>query len=82
MKKVLIALDYDPTAQKVAESGYALAAMGAEVVLLHVLSDPVYSSQYSPVGDLPDMDIGPQLDSVESHKGLSTLFIVRTPGRR
>lgn len=52
MKKVLIALDYDPTAQKIAEAGYALAkAMNAQVVLLHVISDPVYysSSMYSPI---------------------------------
>ena len=45
MKKVLIALDYDPTAKKVAEVGFEFAkAMGAEVVLLHVISDPVYYS--------------------------------------
>lgn len=45
-KKILIALDYDPTAQKVAEEGFSIAtAMGAEVILLHVISDPViYSS--------------------------------------
>jgi len=52
MKKILIALDYDPTAQKVAEAGYTLAkAMGAEVILLHVISDPVYYSSaiYSPI---------------------------------
>jgi nucleotide-binding universal stress UspA family protein len=43
MKKILIALDYDPTAQKVAEEGYAMAkAMGAEVTLVHVISDPLY----------------------------------------
>lgn len=43
MKKVLIALDYDPSAQKVAESGYVLAkTMDAKVVLMHVLSDPPY----------------------------------------
>jgi nucleotide-binding universal stress UspA family protein len=43
MKKVLITLDYDPTAQKVAEEGFSLAtSMGAEVILLHVLSDPTY----------------------------------------
>jgi hypothetical protein len=36
MKKVLIALDYDLTAQKVAETSYAMAkAMKAEVILLH-----------------------------------------------
>jgi nucleotide-binding universal stress UspA family protein len=50
--KVLIALDYDPTAQKVAETGYNMAkAMSAEVVLLHVVSDMVYysSEEYSPI---------------------------------
>ena len=42
MKKVLIALDYDPTAQKVAEVGFSLAkTMGAEIILLHVISDPL-----------------------------------------
>lgn len=52
MKKILIALDIDPTAQKVAEAGYELAkAMGAQVVLIHVIADPVYysSSSYSPI---------------------------------
>ena len=52
MKKILIALDYDPTAKKVAEVGFDFAkTMGAEVVLLHVISDPVYysSTDYSPI---------------------------------
>jgi len=45
LKKVLIALDYDPTAQKVAEEGYSLAkSMGAEVTLLHIIADPIYYS--------------------------------------
>lgn len=63
MKKVLIALDYDPTAEKVADSGYALAkAMQAEVVLLHVTAPPVYysSAAYSPImgfGGYVDMDL-------------------------
>ena len=51
-RKVLIALDYNPTAQKVAEVGYAMAkAMHAEVTLLHVIADPVYYStaEYSPI---------------------------------
>lgn len=52
MKHVLIALDYDPTAQIVAESGYSIAnALGAEVTLLHVISNEVYYSTraYSPI---------------------------------
>lgn len=47
MKKVLIALDYNPTAQKVAEMGYSLAkTMKAEVILLHVINEPNYYSAY------------------------------------
>jgi nucleotide-binding universal stress UspA family protein len=52
MKTILIALDYSPSAQKVAEAGYRLAkGMGAKVVLLHVIVDPVYYSttNYSPI---------------------------------
>lgn len=52
MKKVLIALDYDPSAQKVAEVGYTLAkSLGAQAVLLHVINEPVYysSTEYSPI---------------------------------
>ena len=41
MEKVLIALDYDPSAQKVAETGFSFSkAMKAEIVLLHVMADP------------------------------------------
>src|SRR5438552_10519140 len=52
MKKVLIALDYNPTAEKIAETGYALArATNAEVILMHVVAEPNYYSTlgYSPV---------------------------------
>jgi nucleotide-binding universal stress UspA family protein len=52
MKKVLIALDYDPSAEIVAETGFSLAkAMGAGVTLLHVISDPVFysSASFSPI---------------------------------
>jgi nucleotide-binding universal stress UspA family protein len=52
MKKVLIALDYNPTAQKVAEAGFAMAkAMGAEVTLLHVMvTSAMYSTAYANMG--------------------------------
>jgi nucleotide-binding universal stress UspA family protein len=70
MKKVLIALDYDPTAQKIAEAGYELAkAMNAKVFLLHVISDTVYyaTRDYSPImGFNGYMDLGSvQKDSAE-----------------
>jgi nucleotide-binding universal stress UspA family protein len=52
MKNILIALDYDPSAEKIAEAGYALAkAIGAKVTLIHVIADSAYYStlEYSPV---------------------------------
>ena len=52
MKKILIALDYNPSAQKIAETGYALAkSMNAQVILLHIISDAAYYSlpNYSPI---------------------------------
>jgi len=80
LKKVLIALDYDPTAQKVAETGYSLAkTMGAEVTLLHVISDPVYYSSpgYSPImgfeGYMNTEQF--QLDSVDGLKKASMYFL-------
>ena len=61
MKKVLIALDYDPTAQKVAEKGFLLAqALGAETTLLHVLSDPSY---YAVPGHITVMGFGGYMDT-------------------
>ena len=45
-------MDYNPTAQTVAEKGYALAkAMKAEVILLHVTEEPNYytSFEYGPI---------------------------------
>jgi len=80
MKKVLIALDYNQTAQKVAEVGFSMAkAMNAEVILLHVISDPVYysSAEYSPImGFTGYMDMGPlQLDSVDGLKKASQQFL-------
>ena len=80
MDKVLIALDYDPSAQKIAERGYLLAkAMGAEVVLLHVISDPVYysSALYSPImgfGGYMNIDFY-QLDVITMLKKTSQEFL-------
>ncbi len=82
-KKVLIALDYDPTAQKVAEVGFSMAkAMNAEVTLLHVISDPVYysSTEYSPImGFNGYMDMNPvKLDSTDALKKASQYFLDKT----
>ncbi len=67
MKKVLISLDYNPTAEKVAETGYALAKeMGAEVYLIHVISNMEYytSTVYSPIMGYGDF----------GNVGLSTVY--------
>ena len=73
INKVLIALDYDPTAKKVAEDGYAMAkAMGAEVILLHVVENLIaYSLSYLNMGPL-------QLDSVVELKDASQQFLDKT----
>ena len=83
MKKVLIALDYDPTAQKVAEVGYDLAkSMGAEITLLHVISDPVFysSSDYSPImGFSGYLNNDPlQLNTMEVLKSASLNFLAKS----
>lgn len=48
MEKVLIAIDYNPVSEKVAEAGYDLAKkLGAEVCLLHVIAEmSYYTTQY------------------------------------
>ena len=69
MKKILIALDYNPTAQKIAETGFSLAkAMNAQVVLLHVIADPVY---YSSAGYSPIMGFGGYVDIDILHPNIS-----------
>lgn len=71
--KVLIALDYDPSAKNVARVGYQMAeSMGAEVFLVHVIEDLVaYSLTYLNMGPL-------QLDSVVELKDASQQFLEKT----
>lgn len=60
MKKILIALDFHPSATKVIEAGFELAkTMGAKVILLHTKIQLVnYSLIYKKIGSM-------KLDSVE-----------------
>lgn len=75
--KILIALDYDPSAEKVAESGYSLAkAMKAEVVMLFVISDKAF---YSTTEAMPMAGFGAymgvipmQFENIESLKAGAT----------
>ena len=52
MKNILIALDYAPNAQKVAEMGYSIGENNSSsITLLHVVSHPSYygNSDYDPI---------------------------------
>lgn len=74
MKKILITLDYDPSAQKVAETGYQLGkAMQAEIILLHIIEDAVYYSslEYSPIMGfggfgMPDISMIPDINALKT----------------
>ncbi|GAB1452447.1 universal stress protein [Draconibacterium sp.] len=83
MKKVLIALDFDPSSVKVAEKGHALAkAMGAKIVLMHVLYEPVYYSslEYSPIVGFNDYaNLGAlQTDTIQGLKEAAQSFLDKT----
>lgn len=83
MKKILIALDYNPTAQKVAETGFSLAkSMNAEVTLLHVLTNPVLykTSGFSPImGYIGNVDVSPTtLHTVGELKNVSLQYLDKT----
>ncbi len=83
MKKILVALDYDPTAKKIAECGFELAtALKAEMILLHVIADPVYysSTAFSPImgfGGYLGMDFMDP-DIIEGLKRVSLEFLEKT----
>ena len=80
MKKILIALDYDPTAQKVAEAGYSLCnGIQNEITLLHVVENPSYyaSTVYDPImgfGGYMDIDLL-GIEAVDKIKSESAAFL-------
>jgi len=72
LRKVLIALDLDPSARIVAEAGYSLArTMNAQVVFLHVIAEEIYYTgytgmEYSPIASFSGFnstDFSVMLDS-------------------
>lgn len=83
MKKILIALDYAPTAQKVAEIGFSLGEnQRAEVTLLHVIEDPNYyaSTVYDPImgfGGYANLDLL-HPDIIDELKNTSLAFLEKT----
>lgn len=85
-KRVLIALDYDKSSEKVAQTGYDMAkAMNAEVTLLHVISDPVYysSTEYSPIlGLTGSLGVEPSIsESIERLKEVTQNFLAKEKNR-
>ncbi len=82
MKKVLIALDYDPTAEKIAETGFLLAkTMKAKVTLLHIISevDFYYSPEYSSMGFTGDIASYPlQIENVDQLRKTAQDFLNNT----
>ena len=73
MKKVLIAIDYNPVSEKVAQKGYELAKnLNAEVCLMHVLDDVgFYGAQYPTFmgydgysGMGPDLDVAMEMQNI------------------
>lgn len=85
MKKILIALDYGPTARKVAEIGATLAKpLNAEVVLLHILADVTYyaTPQYSTLMGFTNFDVNEfnQMIDVEGLKKAGEYFLDKIKG--
>ena len=85
-KRVLIALDYDKSSAKVAQTGYDMAkAMNAEITLLHVISDPVYysSTEYSPIlGLTGSLGVQPSVaESIDRLKEVTQNFLEEEKNR-
>jgi len=85
MKKVLIALDYEPSAEIIAETGYKIAtALNAEIILLHVIAEPAYysSMEYSPImgfsGFMDSFDAGLTHTIKDSIKNMALDFLEKS----
>jgi len=80
MKKVLIALDYNPSAEKVAEAGYTIAkALHAEVTLLHAITEPAYyAMEYSPLMGYQGAYTPGTMELIEDIKKEAEVFLAAT----
>jgi nucleotide-binding universal stress UspA family protein len=85
MKKVLIALDYEPSAEIIAETGYKIAtALNAEIILLHVIAEPAYysSMEYSPImgfsGFMDSFDAGLTHTIKDNIKNMALEFLEKS----
>lgn len=83
--QILIAIDFDPTAQIVAEQGFALAkSMNSEITLLHVTSDSIaYNSleHVTVMGFVGNFETEPsslQFDLAENIKKVAQQYLNKT----
>jgi nucleotide-binding universal stress UspA family protein len=77
MKRVLIAIDYNPCAQKVAETGYAYAkAMNAEIYIVHVIADIAhYEMEYAPIMGFEGFSADCSFKSIKEQKKEADNFL-------
>lgn len=77
MKKVCIALDTSPSAQKIAEFGYSYSkALNAEVTLIHVVNDiSYYTMNYDPIMGYAGFLTSNTLELVEGLKNEAEKFL-------
>ncbi|QLE02634.1 universal stress protein [Galbibacter sp. BG1] len=77
MKKVLIAIDYNPASEEVVNKGYQLAkTLGAEVCLMHVISNlQYYGIQYPTFMGYDAMNINYDPSFQEEMKGVARDFL-------
>lgn len=78
MKKVLIAIDYNPVSEKVVEKGHELAkSLNAEICLVHVIDDiGFYETQYpSFMGYDGYSGMGPNFDAAIEMRKIAEDFL-------
>lgn len=77
MKKICIALDTSPSAQKIAELGYSYSkALNAEVTLIHVVNDiSYYTMNYDPIMGYAGFLTSNTLELVEGLKNEAEKFL-------
>ncbi|MAQ39718.1 universal stress protein [Mesonia oceanica] len=80
MKKICIAIDTSPSAEKVAKLGYEYAqALNAEVVLLHVIYDvEMYQYDYDPIMGYEGFFIQQDIKLVDNLKAETEIFLKAT----
>ena len=83
MKKILIAVDYNPVSEKVVDAGCALFDnMNAEVCLIHVLDDAAfYGTEYPTfLGYEGYTGMAPDLNMAEEMRNIAEEFLDKAAG--